>query len=309
MREHVRAASAPIAANALAILDHDKSASLSGVKADALALQLSNIDVKQAHEQSSHHTEGTVPNTVEHILQQSTSHDIRSAHESIQQTLKSIVDATSNCNDAKQKYLEEQIEILEVENTRFKEYNASYVKKLAEQTEEITRLQSINHQLSLKIAEHNSFQEQIQMAEHTRQGITEQIRNVRSTLIEIKTCIQSDRSDGEENATAPTKESKGIEAVEEKLIELTESACNWRLKYEKANAERKEMRARARTENALRIKVEKAHKKLERNFAQLQTQLKEGAESLAWLKAATARYIEAVQQELDRINGLHLDRD
>lgn len=98
------------------------------------------------------------------------------------------------------------------------------------------------------------------MAEHTRQGITEQIRNVRSTLIEIKTCIQSDRSDGEENATAPTKESKGIEAVEEKLIELTESACNWRLKYEKANAERKEMRARARTENALRIKVEKAHK-------------------------------------------------
>lgn len=144
----MRAASAPIAANALAILDHDKSASLSGVKADALALQLSNIDVKQAHEQSSHHTEGTVPNTVEHILQQSTSHDIRSAHESIQQTLKSIVDATSNCNDAKQKYLEEQIEILEVENTRFKEYNASYVKKLAEQTEEITRLQSINHQLS-----------------------------------------------------------------------------------------------------------------------------------------------------------------
>lgn len=309
VREHVRAASAPIAANALAILDHDKSASLSSVKADAVALQLSNIDAKQAHEQSSHHTEGTVPNTVEHILQQSTSHDIRSAHESIQQTLKSIVDATSNCNDAKQKYLEEQIEILEAENTRFKEYNASYVKKLAEQTEEITRLQSINHQLSLKIAEHNSFQEQIQMAEHTRQGITEQIRNVRSTLIEIKTCIQSDRSDGEENATAPTKESKGIEAVEEKLIELTESACNWRLKYEKANAERKEMRARARTENALRIKVEKAHKKLERNFAQLQTQLKEGAESLAWLKAATARYIEAVQQELDRINGLHLDRD
>lgn len=309
VREHVRATSAPIAANALTIVDHDRSSSLSTVKAEARALQLSNVDARHTHEPSSHHTERTAPNTVEHILHQSMSHNIRSAHGSIQQTLKSIVDATSNCNDAKQRYLEERLDILEAENKSFKEYNASYVKKLAEQTEEITRLQSLNHQLSLKIAEQNSFQEQIQIAEHTRQGITEQIRNVRSTLIEIKTCIQSDRSDGEENDAIPTKESKGIEAVEEKLIELTESACNWRLKYEKANAERKEMRARARTENALRIKVEKAHKKLERNFAQLQDQLKEGAESLAWLKAATARYIEAVQQELDRINGLHLDRE
>lgn len=310
VQEHVRATSAPIAANALTILDRDKNApSLSNVKTEARALQLSSMDTRQTQESSSHHMERTAPNTVEHLLPQSTSHDIRSARESIQHTLKSIVDATSNCNDAKQRYLEERIEILEAENASFKEYNASYVKKLAEQSEEITRLQSINHQLSLKIAEQSSFQEQIQIAENTRKGITEQIRNVRSTLIEIKTCIQSDRSDGEENDALPTKESKGIEAVEEKLIELTEDACNWRLKYEKANVERKEMRARARTEKALRMKLEKAHKKLENSFVQLQAQLKEGAESLAWLKAATARYIEAVQQELDRINRLRLDRE
>lgn len=310
VQEQMRATSAPIVANALTIVDCDRNASsLPDVRTDGRALQLSNIDTRQIHESSSHHIDHTAPNTVEHLLPHSTSHCIRSTNGSIQHTLKSIVDVTNNCNDAKQKYLEERIEILEAENTNFKEHNASYVKKLAEQSEEIIRLQGINHQLSLKIAEQTSFQEQIQIAENTRKGITEQIRNVRSTLIEIKTCIQSDRSDGEENDVLPTKESKGIEAVEEKLIELTEDVCNWRLKYEKANAERKEMRARARTEKALRMKLEKAHKKLENNFIQLQVQLKEGSESLAWLKAATARYIEAVQQELDRINRLRLDKE
>ncbi|TNJ29379.1 Coiled-coil protein [Giardia muris] len=199
-------------------------------------------------------------------------------------------------------YMSEQLVVAEKDGERLAELHRSAMRQLRDVQAELEEARAQNARLRTQLQEQGLQKAQVEAAEASRDALGQQVVYLRGMLMEILERLEQrgtglGRMEGEDvNLSDRAKDA-------ERLLACAEEADKWRAKYLEAEEQRKAMRARARQEKEARLATEKQCRHLERRYDQLHAKFEDGRTDLARMKIAMARYVDAVQTELRRLEA------